>query len=91
MPGLEQKSQKQSQVVEQTNILEKKLEGLHAKIETLADGLSSVLRSSLPAEKAIEDSDRMKLVVLASTLEGFSDSVGSASCKLEDILDRLEI
>ena len=86
----EAKPERQSQVTVQINNLERGLPTLHEKIGTLVDRLSPVLRSSVPSEQA-EGKDNEELVVLASTIEGFVSSVKSAACKIEDILERLEL
>ena len=82
--------QRQSQVTVQINNLERGLPTLHDKIKTLIDRLSPVLKSSVPSETE-ESKDSEELVVLASTIKGFADSVRSATCKIEDILERLEL
>lgn len=93
MPGLEQsqvKPERQSQVTEQINNLENNLEALHDSIGDLTDRLSSVLKSpEAPTEG--ESKDRVELVILAGTIQGFDDSVKSAVSKLEDLLGRLEL
>ena len=81
---------KQSQVTEQTSNLESNLGVLHDVIGKLQDRLSSVLRTSVPSEKE-KGKDRAELVILADTIEGFDDFVKSATSKIEDILDRLEL
>ena len=85
------KAQRQSQVNEQASRLEGNLTTLHDGIGKLQDRLSTVLRSSVPNEKATEGKDRQELVVLACTIEGFTDSARSATYKIEDILERLEL
>lgn len=92
MPQLEESEapERQSQVTVQINNLERGLPTLHDKIKTLIDRLSLVLKSSVPSESG-EDKDSVELVVLASTIEGFADSVKSATYKIEDILERLEL
>ena len=81
---------RQSQVQEQVSNLEGNLAVLHDSIGKLTDRLSSVLRSSAPSE-AEKGQDRMELVNLACTIEGFGDSVRSANYKIEDILERIEL
>jgi hypothetical protein len=83
-------TKRQSQVTEQTNNLEGNLGSLHVQIDNLTDRLSSVLRSP-EAPLAGEGKDRVELVVLAGTIQGFGDSVRSAINKIEDILERLEL
>lgn len=84
------KPKRQSQVTEQINNLESNLGALHNSIGDLTDRLSSVLKAP-EAPKEGESKVRVKLVVLASTIQGFDDSVKLAISKLEDILDRLEL
>lgn len=82
--------ERQSQVAEQINHLESNLELLHGKIGTLTDRLSSVLKApEVPKEG--ESKDRVELVVLAGTIQGFNDSGKSVMSKVEDILKRLEL
>ena len=80
----------QSQVQEQVSNLEGNLTALHDSIGKLQDRLPSVLRSSVPSE-AEKGQDRMELVNLACTIEDFGDSVRSATSKIEDILERIEL
>lgn len=87
---LEAKPQRQSQVVEQVNMLESNLTTLHDSIEKLRDRLSSVLRPSLPSEQE-KSKDSTKLVNFACTIKDFVDSIKSATYKIEDILDRIEL
>lgn len=87
---LEVKPQRQSQVQEQASRLEGNLTVLHDNIGKLQDRLSSVLRSSVPSEQE-KGQDRAELVNLACTVETFGDSVRSASYKIEDILERIEL
>lgn len=82
-------AKRQSQVTKQANNLKGSLEMLHDRIGNLTDRLSSVLKSEVPKEK--ESEDKTELVILASTIQGFDDSVKSATSKIEDILDRLEL
>lgn len=81
---------RQSQVTEQINHLESSLEALHDRIGNLTDRLSSVLKAS-EAPMEGESKDRVELVILAGTIQGFNDSVKSAVSKLEDLLGRLEL
>ena len=90
MTQSESQPQRQSQVGEQTNSLEGNLTTLHDNIGKLQDRLSAVLRSSVPSEQE-KGKDSVELVVLACTIEGFADSVRSATYKIEDILERLEL
>ena len=83
-------AKRQSQVTEQINHLESSLEALHDRIGNLTDRLSSVL-SSPEAPTQGESKDRVELVILAGTIQGFDDLVKSAVSKLEDILQRLEL
>jgi phage shock protein A len=87
---LEAKPQRQSQVQEQVSRLEDNLTALHDNIGKLQDRLSSVLRQSAPSEQE-KGQERAGLVVFADTIEGFGDSVKSATYKIEDILERLEL
>ena len=87
---IEAKPQRQSQVAQQINNLERGLLTLHDKIKTLVDRLSPVLKSSVPSESE-EGKDSVELVVLADTIEGFVGSVKSATYKVEDVLERLEL
>ncbi len=90
MSQLESQAQKQTQVGEQTSRLEGNLTTLHDNIGKLQDRLSAVLRASAPSEQE-KGKDRVELVVLACTIEGFAGSVRSAMYKIEDILERLEL
>ena len=90
MTGLAEEAKRQSQVTEQINRLESSLEALHDKIGNLTNRLSSVLKApEAPMEG--ESKDRVELVILAGTIQGFDDLVKSAVSKLEDILQRLEL
>lgn len=82
--------QRQSQVAEQVNNLERNLPTLHDKIGTLIDRLSPVLKPSVPSETE-KGKDSVELVVLAETIEEFGNSVRSAIYKIEDVLERLEL
>ena len=91
MPQVGQlEAKRQSQVQEQASRLEGNLTALHDNIGKLQDRLSSVLRSSVPSEQE-KGQDRAELVNLASTIEVFGDSIKSATYKIEDILERLEL
>jgi uncharacterized protein YlxW (UPF0749 family) len=90
MSGSEVKPQRQSQVNEQVSRLEGNLTTLHDSIGKLQDRLSAVLRSSVLSEQE-KGKDSVELVVLACTIEGSADSVRSATHRVEDILDRLEL
>lgn len=90
MERTEAKPQRQSQVAEQVSRLDGNLTTLHDNIGKLTDRLSSVLRQSVPSEQE-KGQDRIELVNLACTIEGFGDSVRSANYKIEDILDRIEL
>lgn len=82
--------QRQSQVSEQTNMLERELRQLHEAIDSLPEGLTSVLRQP-SSNKESEEKDSTELVVLAITIQGFGDSVRSARRKVVELLDRLEL
>ena len=90
MPQLESQPPRQSQVDEQTNRFEGNLAALHDSIGRFQDRLSVVLRSSVPSEQE-KGKDSVELVDLACTIEGSADSVRSATHRVEDILDRLEL
>ena len=81
---------RQSQVTEQTDNLTSNLGILHDRFESLAERLSSVLRS-LEVPKQGEGKDKAELVALACTIEGFDDSVKSVIYKIEDLLERIEL
>ena len=87
---LQPEPQRQSQVAEQVIRLEGNLVMLHDNLEKLQDRLSFVLRSSVPSEQE-KGQDRAELVHLACTIEKSGDSVRSATYKLEDLLERLEL
>ena len=86
----EVKPQRQSQVSEQLNNLEKGLVSLHEVINTLVARLEPVLRTELPSEECT-GKDKNEVVPLASTLESHADSAKAARSKIDDILDRLEL
>ena len=85
-----EKIQRQSQVSEQSDRLNRGLITLHDKLGQLIDKVSCILRPEPPKEGA-EDKAKVELVVLATTIKTFGDSVKSANCKIEDILKRIEL
>lgn len=90
MPQIGAEVKRQSQVTEQSDTLRENLEALHDGIGNLTDRLSPVLKvPEVPKEGG--GKDRTELVILAGAIQGFDDSVKSATSKIEDILDRLEL
>lgn len=85
-----QQPQRQSQVQEQVDRLDSNSTTLHNSIGKLQDRLSTVLRSSVLSEQPVSK-DREELVVLAGTIESFVDSVQTATYKIEDLLERIEL
>ena len=85
-----QTPQRQTQVAEQSDRLNRNMVTLHDRIEQLVDRLSSVLKLAEPPLSG-EGRDSEELVVLAATIKTFADSVRSAKYKIESILERIEL
>jgi hypothetical protein len=92
MPNIGQdcETQKQTQVSEQEERLEREISGLHESINILTARLDRVLRSSEPS---VEDkrAEAPVLVLLADTLRGFVRDTKNARFRIDDLADRLEL
>jgi hypothetical protein len=79
-PQVVDPQQQQSQVAEQINHVEGNLGTLHGKIDNLFDRFASVLKvPEVPKER--EGKDRVELVILAGTIQGFDDSAKATKAK----------
>ena len=86
----EETPQRQSQVTEQLNNLDRGIVSLHEAINALVARLELVLRKDVLNEQCV-GKDKAEIVPLAYVLEGHADSVKMARDKIDDILDRLEL
>lgn len=86
-------AQKQSQISEQIERLDKNITELSEEIKNLHDKLGPVVRSSDPVdkEKVVKDSSALTLVPLALALRVHGLKIGDLIDSIKDLYTRIEV